>query len=85
MLGVNAIQIMPVSEFAGERSWGYNPAHIFSVEVFYGGAVALKQFIKRAHQQGIAVILDVVYNHLGPGDLGLWQFDARSSPPKSVT
>ncbi len=74
-LGVNAIQIMPVGEFAGERSWGYNPAQIFSVETAYGGPLAFKQFVKRAHQEGIAVILDVVYNHLGPSDLDLWQFD----------
>jgi 1,4-alpha-glucan branching enzyme len=77
-LGVNAIQIMPVGEFAGDRSWGYNPAHIFSVELTYGGPLAFKRFVKRAHQQGIAVILDVVYNHLGPGDLDLWQFDGWS-------
>ena len=74
-LGVNAIQIMPVGEFAGDRSWGYNPAHIFSVEIAYGGPLAFKQFVKHAHQEGIAVILDVVYNHLGPSDLDLWQFD----------
>lgn len=77
-LGINAIQIMPVGEFAGDRSWGYNPAHIFSVESSYGGPSALKQFIKRAHSAGIAVILDVVYNHLGPSDLDLWQFDGWS-------
>jgi 1,4-alpha-glucan branching enzyme len=77
-LGVNAIQVMPVGEFAGDRSWGYNPAHIFSVEIAYGGPVAFKQFIKRAHHEGIAVILDVVYNHLGPSDLDLWQFDGWS-------
>ena len=77
-LGVNAIQIMPVGEFAGERSWGYNPAHIFSVELAYGGPLAFKRFVKRAHQEGIAVILDVVYNHLGPSDLDLWQFDGWS-------
>lgn len=77
-LGVNAIQIMPVGEFAGERSWGYNPAHIFSVENSYGGPLAFKQFVKRAHQEGMAVILDVVYNHLGPSDLDLWQFDGWS-------
>lgn len=77
-LGVNAIQIMPVGEFAGDRSWGYNPAHIFSVELTYGGPLAFKRFVKRAHQQGIAVILDIVYNHLGPGDLDLWQFDGWS-------
>ena len=74
-LGVNAIQIMPVAQFAGERSWGYNPAHIYSVELAYGGPLGLKRFVKRAHEQGLAVILDVVYNHLGPGDLDLWQFD----------
>ena len=77
-LGVNAIQIMPIGEFAGERSWGYNPSHIFSVELAYGGPLAFKQFIKRAHGAGIAVILDVVYNHLGPSDLDLWQFDGWS-------
>ncbi len=77
-LGVNAIQVMPVAEFAGERSWGYNPSHIFSVEIDYGGPVAFKRFIKRAHEHGMAVILDVVYNHLGPSDLDLWQFDGWS-------
>ena len=77
-LGINAIQIMPVGEFAGDRSWGYNPAHIFSVELAYGGPRAFKRFVKHAHQQGIAVILDVVYNHLGPSDLDLWQFDGWS-------
>ena len=74
-LGINAIQVMPIGEFSGERSWGYNPAHIFSVEKAYGGPLAFKQFIKQAHRYGIAVILDVVYNHLGPEDLDLWQFD----------
>ena len=74
-LGINAIQIMPTSEFAGDISWGYNPAHIFAVESAYGGPDALKQLVKKAHQHGIAVILDVVYNHFGPSDLDLWQFD----------
>lgn len=74
-LGVNAIRVMPVGVFAGVRSWGYNPAHIFSVESTYGGPLAFKQFVKRAHRAGSAVILDVVYNHLGPSDLDLWQFD----------
>lgn len=77
-LGVNAVQIMPVAEFAGDRSWGYNPSHIFAVESTYGGPYAFKSFIKRLHQEGIAVILDVVYNHFGPGDLDLWQFDGWS-------
>ena len=77
-LGVNALQIMPIAQFAGKWSWGYNPAHIFSVELAYGGSLAFKKFVKRAHKHGIAVILDVVYNHFGPGDLDLWQFDGWS-------
>ncbi len=73
-LGINAIQIMPVAEFAGDRSWGYNPSHIFAVESSYGGPAALRLLVKEAHRRGFAVILDVVYNHFGPGDLDLWQF-----------
>ncbi|QDU87267.1 1,4-alpha-glucan branching enzyme GlgB [Pirellulimonas nuda] len=74
-LGVNAIQLMPSAEFAGDVSWGYNPAHIFAVESAYGGPVGLKQMVRSAHRHGLAVIMDVVYNHLGPSDLDLWQFD----------
>jgi 1,4-alpha-glucan branching enzyme len=74
-LGVNAIQIMPVGEFAGDKSWGYNPAHIFAVESAYGGPEGLKTFVRECHRSGIAVILDVVFNHFGPSDLGLWRFD----------
>ena len=67
-----------MADFAGERSWGYNPSHIFSVETNYGAPLAFKKFVKRAHEHHIAVILDTVYNHLGPSDLDLWQFDGRS-------
>ncbi len=74
-MGINAIQIMPVGEFSGDFSWGYNPAQIFAVESAYGGPDQLKDFVARAHQDGFAVILDVVYNHFGPSDLDLWQFD----------
>lgn len=74
-LGVNVVQIMPVAEFAGDRSWGYNPAQIFAVESSYGGPEGLKTFVREAHRHGIAVILDVVYNHFGPSDLDIWQFD----------
>jgi 1,4-alpha-glucan branching enzyme len=77
-LGANAVQIMPVAEFAGDRSWGYNPSHIFAVESAYGGPDAFKQFIKALHKEGIAVILDVVYNHFGPSDLDIWRFDGWS-------
>ncbi len=77
-LGINAVQLMPVAEFAGDHSWGYNPAHIFAVETAYGGPDALKDFVKECHRRGIAVIMDVVYNHLGPSDLDLWTFDGWS-------
>lgn len=77
-LGINCIQIMPIAEFAGDRSWGYNPAHMFAVESAYGGPKAFKELVKQAHKNGIAVILDVVYNHFGPSDLDLWRFDGWS-------
>ncbi len=77
-LGINAIELMPVGEFPGDFSWGYNPAYPFSVEEAYGGPDALKELVKAAHQQGIGVILDVVYNHFGPNDIDLWQFDGWS-------
>ena len=77
-LGVNAIEIMPVAEFAGDYSWGYNPSQPFAVESAIGGPQGLYQFIKAAHAHGLAVIFDVVYNHAGPGDLDLWRFDGWS-------
>ena len=79
-LGINAIQLLPTKEFFGDTSWGYNPAHLFAVESSYGGPRALKRLIDAAHGKGIAVFLDLVYNHFGPEDLGdgLWQFDGWS-------
>ncbi len=81
-VGVNIIQIMPVAEFAGDFSWGYNPAHIFAVESAYGGPDALKTLFLEAHNKGIGVVLDVVYNHFGPSDLNLWTFDGWSEDGK---
>src|SRR5436190_1611028 len=74
-LGVGAIQLMPPFEFAGDRSWGYNTAYPFAVESTYGSPDDLKALVRDAHAAGIAVFLDVVYNHLGPSDLDIWQFD----------
>lgn len=74
-LGVNAIELLPQGEFPGSVSWGYNPSLIDAVEHLYGGPDALKRLVDAAHGKGIAVILDVVYNHLGPTDLPVWQFD----------
>ncbi len=82
MLGVNALQIMPIAEFAGDLSWGYNPAHPYAIETAYGGPIGFKNFVREAHQAGFAVILDVVYNHFGPSDLDLWQFDGWSENDK---
>lgn len=74
-LGVNSVMLMPVNEFPGDLSWGYNPAHPFSVEESLGGPDALKAFVDAAHSRGIAVMGDVIYNHWGPSDLDLWQYD----------
>ena len=62
-LGVNAIEFMPVSEFDGNESWGYNPSFHMALDKYYGTPTAFKQFIDECHNRGIAVILDVVYNH----------------------
>jgi len=77
-LGVNAVEVMPPFGFAGPRSWGYNPSHLFAIETSYGGPRAFARFVRAAHQRGIAVILDVVHNHVGPTDLDLWRFDGTS-------
>ncbi|HSO28222.1 MAG TPA: alpha-amylase family glycosyl hydrolase, partial [Anaerolineales bacterium] len=74
-LGINAIEIMPAMEFPGDFSWGYNMSYPFAIEHSYGGPRGFMEFIKAAHQHRIAVILDVVYNHLGPNDIDLWRFD----------
>lgn len=63
-LGVNAIQLMPVMEFEGNESWGYNPVSHFAVDKYYGTPQKLKEFIDECHKRGIAVILDIVYNHM---------------------
>ncbi len=65
-LGINAIEIMPVAAFPGTRNWGYDGVYPFAVQKSYGGAIEFAKLIKACHQKGIAVILDVVYNHLGP-------------------
>jgi 1,4-alpha-glucan branching enzyme len=81
-LAINAVELMPLGEFAGDSSWGYNPGLPFAVESAYGGPDALKAFVQAAHDHGIAVLLDVVYNHFGPSDNDLWAFDGalRGAP-----
>ncbi|HET9487957.1 MAG TPA: malto-oligosyltrehalose trehalohydrolase [Chryseosolibacter sp.] len=65
-LGINALELMPVAQFPGERNWGYDGVFPFAVQSSYGGAEGLKKLVNKAHLAGIAVILDVVYNHQGP-------------------
>jgi maltooligosyltrehalose trehalohydrolase len=64
--GINTIEIMPVAQFPGERNWGYDGVYPFAVQNSYGGPEGLRNLVDACHQKGIAVILDVVYNHLGP-------------------
>jgi 1,4-alpha-glucan branching enzyme len=63
-LGINAIELMPIQEFDGNDSWGYNPNHYFAMDKAYGTREMYKKFIDECHKRGIAVFVDVVYNHL---------------------
>jgi maltooligosyltrehalose trehalohydrolase len=75
-LGVNAIEPLPVAEFPGQRNWGYDGVDLFAPTRAYGGPDALKRFVDAAHQHGLGVILDVVYNHFGPDGNYLRAFSA---------
>ncbi|MGO9988671.1 MAG: alpha-amylase family glycosyl hydrolase [Steroidobacteraceae bacterium] len=81
-LGVNVIELLPIGEFIGDISAGYNPAYIFAIEDEYGGPDGFRQFVDAAHQRGIAVIIDVVYNHLGVPAADMWTFDGWSQNSK---
>ena len=65
-LGVTAIEIMPVGQFSGDRNWGYDGVHPYAVQNTYGGPRELQRLVDAAHRLGLAVFLDVIYNHLGP-------------------
>ncbi|WP_084126633.1 malto-oligosyltrehalose trehalohydrolase [Demequina sp. NBRC 110054] len=83
--GVQMIELMPVAAFPGERGWGYDGVSLYAVHDAYGGPEALQRFVDRAHVAGLAVCLDVVYNHLGPDGNYLAQFgpyftDAHDTP-----
>ncbi|MTJ10560.1 alpha-amylase family glycosyl hydrolase [Anabaena sp. UHCC 0204] len=62
-LGINAIELMPIKEYPGDHSWGYNPRHFFATESSYGSTMGLKQLIDSCHERGIRVIMDGIYNH----------------------
>lgn len=81
-LGINAIELMPFNEFEGNLSWGYNPNFQFAPDKFYGTETAIKQFIDACHQQGIAVIMDMVMNHcMGSSPLAQLYWDAVNNRP----
>jgi len=79
-LGVNAIELLPIYGFPGSTSLGYNPALPFDIESSYGTNTGFKEFVQAVHDKGIALLLDVVYNHWGPDDLdtSLWRIDGWS-------
>ncbi|MGZ5285802.1 MAG: malto-oligosyltrehalose trehalohydrolase [Flavisolibacter sp.] len=84
-LGVNAIELMPVAQFPGDRNWGYDGVYPFAVQHSYGGAAGLQQLVNACHLKGIAVVLDVVYNHQGPegnylGSYGPYTTDKYKTP-----
>ena len=84
-LGVTALELMPVAQFPGARNWGYDGVHPYAPHGAYGGPDGLKRLIDAAHGAGLAVVLDVVYNHLGPegsylGDFGPYFTDRYHTP-----
>lgn len=84
-LGVTALELMPIGEFPGARNWGYDTAYPFAAHCSYGGHEALKRLVDACHRKGLAVILDVVYNHFGPegcylADFGPYFTDAYFTP-----
>jgi len=73
-MGINVLEIMPIAQFPGERNWGYDGVYPFAVQNSYGGPTGFKWLVNECHKRGIAVILDVVYNHLGPEGNYLWDY-----------
>jgi maltooligosyltrehalose trehalohydrolase len=73
-LGVAAIELMPIAQFPGERNWGYDGVFPYAAQNSYGGPDGLRRLVDAAHREGIAVVLDVVYNHLGPEGSILYRF-----------
>jgi maltooligosyltrehalose trehalohydrolase len=73
-LGITAIELMPVAQFPGTRNWGYDGVYPYAVQNSYGGPEGFKRLVNACHGRGLALVLDVVYNHLGPEGNYLWDF-----------
>lgn len=85
-LGVNAIELLPIMEFEGNESWGYNPSYLFAPDKYYGTKNDLKAFINKAHEQGFVVLLDMVLNHqFGQSPMVRMYFDQASGKPTSAS
>ncbi|MFN8558923.1 MAG: alpha-amylase family glycosyl hydrolase [Dehalococcoidia bacterium] len=84
-LGVTAIELMPVAEFPGLRGWGYDGVSLFAPHHAYGGPDGLRRLVEAAHRIGLAVVLDVVYNHLGPDGNYLRAFSSHYFTHRHVT
>lgn len=83
-LGINAVELMPVNEFEGNLSWGYNPSFYFAPDKYYGDKAMLKRFIDECHSRGIAVILDIVLNHsFGQSPMVQLYFDKQRNAPSA--
>lgn len=79
-LGAEAVEVMPVAQTPGSRNWGYDGVDLFATNASYGGPAAFLRFIDAAHERGLGVVLDVVYNHLGPEGNYLAQFGPYFNP-----
>ncbi|TAK31204.1 MAG: malto-oligosyltrehalose trehalohydrolase [Chloroflexota bacterium] len=84
-LGITTLELMPVAQFPGSRNWGYDGVYPFAVQMSYGGPEGLQRLVNACHQRGLAVVLDVVYNHLGPegnylADFGPYFTDSYRTP-----
>jgi len=84
-LGITAVELLPVAQFPGSRNWGYDGTYVNAAQSSYGGPLALKRLVDAAHASGLAVLLDVVYNHLGPegnylGEYGPYFTDRYRTP-----
>ena len=83
-LGVNAVELLPIAEASGTRTWGYGNSHHFAIESSAGGRDKFRHFVRECHRRGIAVIVDVVYNHyVANGERAQWQYDSVQ-PEKNI-
>lgn len=83
-LGINTIELLPINEFEGNSSWGYNPSFYFAVDKYYGTKDAFKNFVDECHKRNIAVVIDMVLNHsFGQSPFVQLYWDAANSQPSS--